>query len=70
MSMNQAKYARGYFMPPEESLEWTKKEYIDKAPMWCSVDLRDGNQSLVTPMSLEEKITFFKLLVEVGFKEI
>lgn len=70
MGMNQAKYARGYFMPPEESLEWTKKEYIDKAPMWCSVDLRDGNQSLVTPMSLEEKITFFKLLVEVGFKEI
>ena len=57
-------------MPPEESNEWTKKEYIEKAPIWCSVDLRDGNQALVTPMSLEEKITFFKLLVEVGFKEI
>lgn len=68
--MNYTKYQRGYFMPPEECLAWTKKEYIEKAPIWCSVDLRDGNQSLVTPMSLEEKIDFFKLLVEIGFKEI
>lgn len=68
--MNYTKYQRGYFMPPEECLTWTKKEYIEKAPIWCSVDLRDGNQSLVTPMSLEEKIDFFKLLVEIGFKEI
>lgn len=68
--MNYNKYQRGYFMPPEESLEWTKKEYIQEAPIWCSVDLRDGNQSLVTPMSLDEKVDFFKLLVEIGFKEI
>lgn len=68
--MNYNKYERGYYMPPEQCLDWTKKEYIDIAPIWCSVDLRDGNQSLVTPMSLEEKIVFFKLLVEVGFKEI
>ncbi|NBK96801.1 MAG: 2-isopropylmalate synthase [Erysipelotrichia bacterium] len=68
--MNYNKYQRGYFMPPSESLEWTKKEYIEKAPIWCSVDLRDGNQSLVTPMSLEEKIDFFKLLIDIGFKEI
>ena len=68
--MNYNKYQRGYFMPPVECNDWVKKEYIDKAPIWCSVDLRDGNQALVTPMSLEEKITFFKLLVEVGFKEI
>lgn len=64
------KYRRGYFMPPSVSNEWTTKEYIEKAPIWCSVDLRDGNQSLIVPMSLEEKINFFQLLVEIGFKEI
>lgn len=68
--MDATKYKRNYFMPPEESLEWTKKEYIDKAPAWCSVDLRDGNQALIVPMNLEEKIEFFKMLVKVGFKEI
>ncbi|MCM1180546.1 MAG: 2-isopropylmalate synthase [Clostridium sp.] len=68
--MDATKYKRNYFMPPEESLEWTKKEYIDKAPAWCSVDLRDGNQALIVPMSLEEKIEFYKTLVAVGFKEI
>lgn len=45
-------------------------QHIEKAPIWCSVDLRDGNQALVTPMNVTEKIAFFKLLVEVGFKEI
>ena len=64
------KYKRQYYMPPEPCMDWTKKEYIEKAPQWCSVDLRDGNQSLIIPMSLEEKLEFFKLLVEVGFKEI
>lgn len=68
--MDATKYKRNYFMPPVESLDWTKKEYIDKAPAWCSVDLRDGNQALIVPMSLEEKIDFFKMLVKVGFKEI
>ena len=68
--MDATKYKRNYFMPPEQSLDWTKKEYIDKAPAWCSVDLRDGNQALIVPMSLEEKIEFFKMLVQVGFKEI
>lgn len=43
---------------------------IEKAPIWCSVDLRDGNQALATPMCLEEKLEFFKLLVDIGFKEI
>lgn len=43
---------------------------IEKAPIWCSVDLRDGNQALVNPMTVEEKIEMFKLLLEVGFKEI
>ena len=70
MMKNCSKYQRQYFMPPEDCHEWVKKEYIEKAPAWCSVDLRDGNQALVIPMSLEEKIEFFKLLVKIGFKEI
>jgi 2-isopropylmalate synthase len=48
---------------------WPNKEIV-QAPIWCSVDLRDGNQSLIRPMSLEKKVRFFKLLVEMGFKEI
>ncbi|MDD6348213.1 MAG: 2-isopropylmalate synthase [Lachnospiraceae bacterium] len=64
------KYKRQYYMPPEECFDWVKKDHIDKAPIWCSVDLRDGNQALVIPMSLEQKLDFFKLLVDVGFKEI
>ena len=64
------KYARGYFMPPEPSIDWVKKDYIDEAPAWCSVDLRDGNQALIVPMSLDEKLEFFQKLVEIGFKEI
>ena len=63
-------YKRGYYMPPVASTNWVNKEYVDKAPAWCSVDLRDGNQALIVPMSLEEKIEFFKELVRVGFKEI
>ena len=51
-------------------MKWAEKEYIEKAPIWCSVDLRDGNQALVVPMTLEQKIDFFKLLVKIGFKEI
>ena len=68
--MNVAKYAKGYFMPPVVDMNWTKQEYINKAPTWCSVDLRDGNQSLVIPMSLDEKIEFYKHLIAIGFKEI
>ncbi|MEH7331865.1 2-isopropylmalate synthase [Neobacillus drentensis] len=67
---NVEKYTRGYFMPPVKSMKWTQKEYITEAPTWCSVDLRDGNQALVIPMSLEEKLEYFQMLVEVGFKEI
>jgi 2-isopropylmalate synthase len=64
------KYKKRFFVPPEECFEWVKKEGIEKAPIWCSVDLRDGNQALVVPMSTEEKIEYFKMLVEIGFKEI
>lgn len=64
------KYTRGYFMPPATSLKWAQKEYITEAPIWCSVDLRDGNQALIVPMSLEEKLEYFQLLLKIGFKEI
>ena len=68
--MNVKKYQKQYYMPPVPCMDWAKKDSIEKAPVWCSVDLRDGNQALVIPMSLEQKVEFFKLLVEVGFKEI
>ena len=67
---NCKKYERTYFMPPEITYDWVKKDYIDAPPIWCSVDLRDGNQALIEPMSLEEKLEFFQMLVDIGFKEI
>lgn len=67
---NSNKYIRQYFMPPVCEYDWVKRDYIDKPPVWCSVDLRDGNQALIEPMSLEEKIEFFQMLVDIGFKEI
>ncbi len=69
--MNAAdKYKRQFYPAPKTSCNWMKKTYIDRAPQWCSVDLRDGNQALVTPMSLVEKLEFFAELVRIGFKEI
>jgi len=67
---NTANYTRQFFPVKNPSRKWMDKTYIEKAPVWCSVDLRDGNQSLIIPMSLEEKLDFFRLLVAVGFKEI
>ena len=64
------KYGKSYFMPPEATFDWARKDIIEKPPVWCSVDLRDGNQALIEPMNLEEKLEFFKMLVKVGFKEI
>ena len=64
------KYKKQYFAPKGVEMSWTAKEYIEKPPIWCSVDLRDGNQALIIPMSLDEKLEFFKLLCKVGFKEI
>ena len=46
---NVTKYQRQYYMPPMKCMKWAEKEYVDKAPIWCSVDLRDGNQALVIP---------------------
>lgn len=67
---NTAKYTKQYFNPPVCEMKWAKKDSIDKAPIWCSVDLRDGNQALMVPMNLEEKLEFFEMLVKIGFKEI
>ena len=67
---NFDKYERQYFLPPVCEYDWAKKDYIEKAPIWCSVDLRDGNQALNEPMSLDEKLEFFQMLVDIGFKEI
>ena len=44
------KYGKAYFMPPEVTYDWVKKDAIEKPPIWCSVDLRDGNQALIEPM--------------------
>ncbi len=68
--MNSSKYTRQFFSAPGVTPRWAEKTYIENPPVWCSVDLRDGNQSLIIPMSLEEKLEFFKLLVKIGFKEI
>ena len=67
---NCGKYKRQYFLPPVKCIDWVEKDYVDHAPIWCSVDLRDGNQALVDPMNLQQKIEFFKMLVKIGFKEI
>ena len=68
--MDASKYSVGYYPAPGTHNKWAEKDHIEKPPIWCSVDMRDGNQSLIIPMSLEEKLEFYKVLLEVGFKEI
>ncbi len=68
--MDASKYGISYYPAPKGYTKWVTKDYVDKAPSWCSVDMRDGNQSLVIPMNLSEKLEFYKLLLKVGFKEI
>ena len=68
--MDTSKYAIGYYPAPGNHFKWVHRDHIEKAPQWCSVDLRDGNQSLVIPMSLEEKLEFYHMLLRIGFKEI
>lgn len=67
---NYNKYKKQYFAVQGAAAKWIYKDSVEKAPAWCSVDLRDGNQSLIIPMSLEEKLEFFDMLVKIGFKEI
>ena len=66
--MNYEKYKRFETIKLKDRT-WPDKT-IEKAPIWCSVDLRDGNQALITPMKIEEKVEMFQLLVDLGFKEI
>ena len=68
--MDASKYRVGYFPVSEKYNKWVTKDHIEKPPVWCSVDMRDGNQSLVIPMSLEEKLEYYQTLLKVGFKEI
>ena len=65
------KYTVGYFPTPVEPghvYESPQKYHFESSPAWCSVDLRDGNQSLIVPMSLEEKLEFYDMLVKIGFQ--
>ena len=66
---NFEKYEKTYFMPPVVTYDWVKKTEIEKPPVWCSVDLRDGNQALIEPMNVDEKMEMFDLLLRLGFKE-
>src|SRR3989338_1264684 len=66
---NSSKKYRSFSPVGLKDRTWQDKT-LTKAPIWCSVDLRDGNQALVTPMNLEQKLKMFKLLLDVGFKEI
>ena len=68
-AFNHKKYQPFAFAPKMTQRTWPDKT-ITKAPIWTSVDLRDGNQALIEPMSIEQKMRFFELLVQVGFKEI
>ena len=65
---NYDKYKISYFLPPHCEMRWAKKDHIEKAPIWCSVDLRDGNQALIVPMSLEEKLEFFPIFGKIGLQ--
>lgn len=66
--LNYKRYRRNPVVDYPER-KWPDRQ-IEKAPVWCSVDLRDGNQALIEPMSLEEKVEYFQMLVDIGFKEI
>ena len=68
--MDVKKYQKQFILPPEPCMDWATKSMVERAPVWCSVDLRDGNQALIEPMGLETKLEFFHLLTEIGFKEI
>ena len=66
--MDSSKYRVGYFSVGKEYNKWVEKDYIEKPPVWCSVDMRDGNQSLVIPMSLEEKLEYYNVLLDAGYR--
>ena len=67
--MNPNGKYRPFTAVPLKDRKWPSRT-ITNPPVWCSVDLRDGNQALINPMGIEQKIEFFNLLVKIGFKEI
>jgi 2-isopropylmalate synthase len=74
-SSRAQKYKPQYFLPPSEGSKnnwynWVTQDKLEKAPRWCNVDLRDGNQALINPLTLEEKLAYFDFLLDLGFKEI
>ncbi len=69
MNPESVKKYRPYPLIDLSDRTWPSKA-ITKAPIWCSVDLRDGNQALIQPMSLDKKLEMFRLLTDIGFKEI
>lgn len=68
--MNHTKYRNNQTFDPSTSCDWVKNSTPPHAPIWCSVDLRDGNQALITPMTLPEKLEYFELLKRIGFRQI
>ncbi|MGN0166276.1 MAG: 2-isopropylmalate synthase [Lachnospiraceae bacterium] len=68
--MDSTKYCYNPAFDPSASCEWIKKTLPDHAPLWCSVDLRDGNQALITPLTIPEKLEYFAMLKKIGFKQI
>ena len=68
--MNHTKYRNNQSFDAQRACDWLKKSTPDHAPMWSSVDLRDGNQALITPLTLTEKLEYFDLLTHIGFKHI
>ena len=67
---NFEKYTRQYFPVKNAPMKWAEKDYIDHAPIWCSVDLRDGNQALINPMTLEEKLEFLSIWLRLVLKKL
>ena len=67
---NVEKYINRFCPAPLTAPHWVQKQKIEKAPVWCSVDLRDGNQALAVPMDQAEKLELFRLLCHIGFREI
>lgn len=68
--MNHTKYHNSHAFDARRACDWLQKSTPDHAPMWCSVDLRDGNQALITPLTLTEKLEYFDMLTHIGFKHI
>ena len=65
--MDASKYRVGYYPVGKEYNKWVEKDHVEKPPVWCSVDMRDGNQRLVIPITLEKKMEYYKVLIRKAF---